>query len=218
MTLFYNEELRLLLKICILLLKASRKTISADELNSICETHFNANNVAGRLCLLDENLGLKSPLAVGTFSLKKKEFTKVELKYSLSHYEEMVNEITHNSLAQEMRWDNKEDKPGIWVPYYKENEAKKELLENKFCFIGKDIDDKKILGIGDKSIALLNEHGEKEFHWFILPKYVVLNKNYKNVYGDGFDVAKAILRLHGNWNKNFHLNYILWSDKGEIGE
>ena len=199
-----------------MLLEAGRKTISIDELNSICETHFKADKVGERLSLREEEIGLKMPLGIGTFSFKEKNLTDVEPRYSLDHYKEMLHEINHNHFAQDMRWDDEKDQPGIWIPFYKESEIQKELVENKFSYIGKDVDDKEIIGIGDKSIALLNENGEKEFHWFNIPKYVVLNKKYKNAYGDGYDIARAILRLHGDWDNDIHLRYILWSKKGHL--
>ena len=218
MTLFYNEELRLLLKICILLLKANRKIISAKELDSISEGHFKANRVSGRLSLLDKTLGLKEPLAIGTCSIRKNglEFDTVELKYPLWYYEKMLEEINKNKFVSEMRSSD------IWLPFYKEDEARKQVVENASCYKGLKIRGKTIFGIGDKSICLIDEDGKKDFHWFILPKHMLFKEN---THGDGFELAKEIISAHDFISDERHLAYIIYDRditdklaKNEVGE
>jgi len=206
MTLFYNKELRLLLEICILLLKANRKIISAKELDSISEVHFKANRVSGRLSLLDKTLGLKEPLAIGTCSIKRNgiEFDSIELKYPLWYYEKMLEEINRNKFVSEMRSSD------IWLPFYKEDEAKKQVVENASCYKGLKIRQKTIFGIGSKSICLIDENGKKDFHWFILPKHMIFQKN---AHGDGFKLAKEIISEHDFVFDERHLSYIIYDRK-----
>lgn len=202
MTLFYNEELRLLLEICILLLKANRREISAKELDAISETHFKANNVSGRLALLDKTLGLKESLAVPIVSIKEggPQIDSIQLKYSLWHYEKMLEEITKNKFVSSMR-------ETIWMPFYKEAEAKKEVVENSSTYKGWKIRGKTIFGIGEKSICLIDETGKKDFHWFILPKNMVFKEN---AHPDGFELAKEIILEHQFLFDERHLCYIVY--------
>lgn len=199
MNLKYNEELRLLLKICIMLLKANRRTISAKELDSISETHFNANRVSGRLSLLDKTLGLKEPLAIGTCSIKNNlEFNSVELKYPLWVYEEMLEEILHEKEAVEVRDSN------MIVPAalsYKDCQAFLHITEEKFRYIGKMINGKKISGIGKHAIKL-----DDDFHNY-LPENMFLRSGMKTAGCDGCEIALQIIKKYGDLNDS-HLKYI----------
>lgn len=196
MTLFYNKELRLLLKICILLLKASRDTISVKELDLISENNFAITLVSKKL--------LKNNLAVIIG-------TSIKLLYPMWVYEEMAHEIDTNKFVMKLRWNDENNKEGIWLPYYRQEEIRNEIVQNPNTYKGVSTsEDKIVYGISEKCIVLINNEGEKSYHWFILPKYIALNPKYKNTDGNGFELAKEILKLHGDWRNNHHLAYILF--------
>lgn len=193
----YNEELRLLLEICIMLLKANRKTISGKELDSICETHFKANRVAGRLSMLTDKLGLTETLAIPTVSVRNGlEFDKIELRYPIWVYEEMLKEMLHN---KERKSYGNMIVPGVLS--YKEFEARKHIIEEKFEYIGKNINGKKIAGIGKHAIKL-----DDDFHNY-LPEDMFLRKEMVTAGCDGCEIALAIIKKYGDLN-NHHLKYI----------
>lgn len=196
MTLFYDKELRLLLEICILLLKAKRDTISINELNAICENNFATKLVSEKL--VENNLAI---------IIK----TSIKLLYPQWFYEEMAHEMDTNKSVQSLRWDNENDKEGIWLPFYRQREIQNEIINNSDTYKGVDTsEDKIVYGISEKCIVLIDEKGEKSFHWFILPKNILFNSRYKNTYGNGFELAEEILKLHGDWENNHHLAYILF--------
>lgn len=192
MTLFYDKEFRLLLRICILLLKANRMEIDIKELNTICLNEFSIENVVEKLISKHlADLYIFKPV--------------VKLLYPQEFYEEMAHEMDTNEYVQSMRED-------IWLPFYRQKEIEKEIKENKYDYLGLEVRDKIISGIGDKCIVLISNN-EKSYHWFNLPKHILLNQEM-NAEADGYEVAKEILRLHADWENNFHLAYILFDIKG----
>lgn len=197
MILLYDEGVRLLLKICILLLKAHRDTISIKEVDEISEKSFGIKLVAEKL--LENNLAI--PI----------QTTAIKLRYPQWFYEEMASEMDENKIVEKLRWDDEHDTEGVWLPYYRQKEIRNEIVNNSNAYKGVDTtEDKVICGISEKCIVLKDEKGEKSFHWFILPRNMALNPRYKNTYGNGFELAEEILKLHGDWENNRHLAYVLF--------
>ena len=204
--LFYNKELRLLLEICILLLKANRKTINGKELDSISKNHFNMDKVSGRLCLLDETLGLKQSLATGTVSVRENglEFDSVTLNHPLWFYEEMVREMDYNEtvLKTYRKEDRKFDEKSL---YYKTAIIYKEITENKYRYMNSKIRNKLICGIGPRAIVLKENKDDKpDFHNF----FNDISLSADNSTPDGLELAQEIIKEYGNKN-DFHIQYAL---------
>ena len=97
----------------------------------------------------------------------------------------------------------------IFKDSWRGHHSEKEIKENKWEYIVKTINyvpsynpEKKenltIKGVGDKSIAVIDETGKKQFFWFNLPKYAVLSPKYKNTSGHGKDLARQIIAKYGD--------------------
>ena len=89
---YYNEAVRLLLEICILLLKAKREEIMVDELN---EVSFNAFGIKATAESLNK-LGFGN-----TFEWNKEtqKYAKIRLKYPIEMYEAVLEKIENKELA-----------------------------------------------------------------------------------------------------------------------
>lgn len=204
--LFYNEELRLLLEICILLLKANRKTINGKELDSISKNHFGIDKASGRLCLLDESLGLKQSLATGTVSVRENglEFDSVTLNYPLWFYEEIIHEMDYNEIVlKTYRKENRKfDEKSL---YYKTAIIYKEITENKYNYMNLKIRNKFICGIGPRAIVLKENKDDKpDFHNF----FNDISLSADNSTPDGLELAQEIIEEYGDKN-DFHIQYAL---------
>lgn len=83
---YQNEAVRLLLEICILLLKAKRQEIEVEQLNKISQENFGLERVA---FLLE-----KKGFAIGLgFNEKTKQPESIKLIYPIEVYEATINKL-----------------------------------------------------------------------------------------------------------------------------
>lgn len=187
--LFYNEELRLLLKICILLLKANRQEIDAKELNTISLKEFKIENVVEKL--------ISHHLADVFKSV-------IKLLYPQEFYEEMVREMDYNEIVfNTYRKENRKfDEKSL---YYKTAIIYKEITENKYNYMNLKIRNKFICGIGPRAIVLKeNKDDRPEFHNF----FNDISLSADNSTPDGLELAQEIIEEYGDKN-DFHIKYAL---------
>lgn len=177
-----EKESLALVNIVLLMAKANRKTIAKEEFEKILKDFFKIN---------PEEVIPK---------LEKESFLKEENKSFIlledkEYFEERVKEIKHNSRAIITRMEDYWLGNGLFPEMflYCLYEARNELQENKFEYIGKIFEGKKIVGVGGKAIALENEKGEVKFCNF-----------YR---GNGHETAQKIIKEHGDLT-NPHLKYI----------
>lgn len=175
-----KEDLALV-NIVLLMAKANRTAINSKEFHKIIVEFFK---------MVPEEV---IPELQKQAFLKKEGDNFILLKEK-TFFEERIKEIKHDAEAKIERIKGFWLKEGIpaFMYGYCLYEGKKEVQMNKFEYMGKVFEGKKIVGIGGQAIALQNE-GEIEFRNF-----------YR---GDGHEVALKIIKKYGDLT-NPHLKYI----------
>ena len=167
----YIEELRLLINICILLLKVKRTSIEVTELEKICLETFKIDKASEKLA--GKNFGV----------IKDSVFT---VKFSLLYYEEVLKKIEKNKSFKRFVTQ--------WVFENKGCYKGKKIRGLDIWGIGKSAITLGEVKCGDG----YRDPGfpsiwceKKEFHNF----FQKINK--KNSFDDGIEVAKEIIDEYG---------------------
>lgn len=181
---YYNEVVRLLLEICVLLLKAKREEIEVEELDEISKRHFNIIGAAEMLSKRgfvynkmskEAEWDNKAQMWVQKgWDVEKKRWKVICLKYSLKEYQGVIKKINDGKLA--------------YIP--------EELLRGDYRDL--PIRGKFIWGIGTQAIALVDgvEYHEECAH----PRTEVGKKrfvNYKRNKEEAEKLANEILEKYG---------------------
>lgn len=170
---YENEVVRLLLEICILLLKANRYEIEVKELNKICEKHFGIIKVSKLLSKKD--FARYKCSSDDEWDNEAKEWKKIHLVYSLKEYQEVIQKINNKELA--------------YIP--------EELLRGDFRDY--PIRNKIIWGIGEKAITLIDK---VEYHEECVRPRIAIGKkqfiNYKKDKLEAEKLAQEIIKEYGN--------------------
>lgn len=181
----FDEEFRLLLEICNMLLRILRTSVPVSEMIASGK-HFQVDGEE-----LVSNLikyGLFEQKGDTLFLLKTKEEVAEMIK-ECSYEKESSFKIIPGALA------------------YRLFEVRKELILNKYDYLGLKIRNKTISGIGNHAIVLKeSEDDEPEFHnWLPETRFLVGSGNNHQ---DGCKLAIEIIKEHGDIENNPHLKYI----------
>ena len=102
--------------------------------------------------------------------------------------EEILRETKHDNYAMQLRIKGVKTLESLSYKHYK---AVNHVIENKYNYIGKEIKDGIITGIGKNSICLEKEE-KTTYFW-----YLTHPSRYNNCNNKGIDLAKELIEKYG---------------------
>ena len=106
--------------------------------------------------------------------------------------QEVLDEVQHNQNALYLRLCTRTS--SIFSFDYKQFKICCHVIDNKEKYIGCQINEEKIYGIGKNSICTKDQNGNKKFHWFT---FVPLRYCGSNTDAQGLPIAKKLIELYG---------------------
>lgn len=119
-----------------------------------------------------------------------KAYEKAMKKLGLDpNTEELLKEVSHDNLATNLRLNGGS---GLSTLFYQDFKIITDVIENKYCYLGEEIEEGIIRGISEKCICIENNKGDKEFFWYTAPPM-----RYNNTNALGIKICEKLIKKYG---------------------